>query len=719
MKRMEYLYILIIGFILFLLFSKNTLAQNVSSTNCSLNIYPQPTTGTHRYTVSITNNTSTPGYYFINNFFVDGGSGGSPSNISTPNYYNYWFIQNNLSYQVDGWAGIPISNSSISYDVDLTFNQSFDGIDLALRGANSTINDVCNQAHGTYTITYNDLSGNPAPTPPSVILTPAPTNVPNCGLNIYPQPIPGTHNYTVTLTNNTSKPGYFFINNYFFDNLPSGQPSNVTTASDWYIHAPTVLNYMVTGTAGTPIDANGSISYTTDLTFTNSFNGIDLALSTYNNYTGSNINDICNQPKETYTITYNDLYGNPTPSPVQVPVSKVFFIPGLGASWNVDALINCKDSGYSGNWTLAPYAKSIYSQILSALPDRGWDTKPFYYDWRKNITDNAQILNNYINSLGSVTEEKVNIVGHSMGGLIGRNYVESQEGGKASKLLMVGAPNQGSTLAYPAIYGDIWAKDLIERIAATLQIKRCGIPQSLQNLLPTYDYLRDSKTKILKDVSGMKVQNNYLPTTFAAPFWNVKIGTLAGTGKETLSMIDVIKNPKWPDGKPVNQTYTNEGDGTVLLQSAQIPDASSNEILNLSHSEIIGTTEGVNKVLDFLGSPGIADPEFIEPNSALVIVGYPGNFWVTDKNGNTTQSEEGVVAIINPQEGDYRLKMSPTSVTTDFIVSQFLSSGQTLYKEYKFKGFKPISKTIKYSPSQPKDDCMKDDREDKNKKDWD
>jgi pimeloyl-ACP methyl ester carboxylesterase len=424
-----------------------------------------------------------------------------------------------------------------------------------------------------------------------------------------------------------------------------------------------------------------------------------------------------------YSATVEDLSATPeaTPisSPTPYPVSKVFFIPGLGASWNVDALINCKDSDYTGSWTLAPYAKDIYDPVLSTLPTKGWNTIAFYYDWRRDIRDNAQFLNTYITNSNIAQNEKINLVGHSMGGLIGRNYIETQEGGKANKLLMVGTPNQGSALAYPAVVnGEVWANDLIERIAATLQFKHCGVPNSLKNLLPTYNYLRGSKTKQLKDVSTMKTQNNYLPTIFATPFWGVKIGTLAGTGNATLKIIDVIKSSNWPDGKPVGRWNVNEGDGTVLVQSAQIPNANSNQVINQSHSGIIASTEGVNKVLEFLGSPGISDPVYADQTSALIIVGYPGVFWVTDKKGVSTQSDNGMVAIMNPQDGNYRLQMLPTSSTTTFIVSQFLSNGQTLYKEYKFKGFQSISKTIKYSAAHPDEDCVKGDHEGRSKNNW-
>ena len=401
----------------------------------------------------------------------------------------------------------------------------------------------------------------------------------------------------------------------------------------------------------------------------------------------------------------------PSPTATSTPVTKVFLLPGMGASWNVDAFMNCKNSGYSGGWTLAPYAKDVYKEILTQLPSHGWTTFPLNYDWRQDIRNNTPILTNLINS-NTTSNEKVNIVGHSMGGLIGRYYLEAQSGGKALKFLAVGSPFQGSALAYPAlINGEIWTDDLVEKIGTTLFFNRCGTPQSFKNILPTYNYLRDSQTGILKDVNTQKTKNNYLPTTFASPFWGVKVGTLAGSGKSTLKIIKVKNDSKWTDGKPVGQENVSDGDGTVLTQSVQIPGAFSNNTINQTHTGIIASTEGVGKVLEFLGSPGIVDPPYSDPKSALILIGYPGTFWVTDKNGNTTQSDQGMIALMNPMDGDYQLQIIPTSTTTNFIVGQFLPNGKTEYKEYKFKGLIQDPKIIKFDSRHSNADILHEARE--------
>lgn len=423
---------------------------------------------------------------------------------------------------------------------------------------------------------------------------------------------------------------------------------------------------------------------------------------------------------------------SPTLSPTPTPASKVFFVPGLGASWNADALINCKKNNYSGDWTLAPYAKEIYEPILKALTTHGWNTFSFYYDWRKDIRSTTSLLTNFV-SINTLPGEKVDMIGHSMGGLIGQDYLETQHGGQLAKFLAVGSPFQGSALTYPIWSGgEIWINNLMEKIALTLYLNRCGslssgdrkvvqsqIP-SIQNLLPTVAYLRNSQTKMLKPVSSMNAKNNYLPTDFVSPFWGVKVGTLSGTGFPTLNVIDVTDLSKnhtiqgnWLDGKPVGKDMTNSGDGTVLSSSSQVVGA-INKTINQSHTGLVSSTDGMTEILKFLGYPNsLDDPIYMEPTSALVIIGYPGNFWVTDPTGSVEKDDHGMVSYISPKPGNYDLKIVPQTGNTLFIITQFLPNGQTLYKEYRINGYQVTSKVINLDPKHPTEDVLKDPKHEK------
>lgn len=431
---------------------------------------------------------------------------------------------------------------------------------------------------------------------------------------------------------------------------------------------------------------------------------------------------------------------NPLPTPTPPGVSKVIFLPGFGGSWNADAILNCKTSGYSGEWSLAPYANDVYKNLLDSLPSSGWITKAFYYDWRRDVRDNAAILSSFINS-NSQSNEKVDIVAHSMGGLVGRAYLESTQGQKVDSFFSAGSPYQGVAKAYPAWSGgDVWDDNLFSKIATTIYLKRCGgvssdrqtiqnnIP-SIQNTLQTNDYLRNSTNNLLKPVANMIAINNWQPTNFDSPFWGVRVGTLSGNGFPTLKVIR-IKNPSnhdislgnWLDGKPNNKEYSNQGDGTVMTQSSQLTGA-NNQTINQNHAGLVASNEGVNKIKNFLGNPVANNFKFIksvyaapspnnsiyiEPNSALVLIGFPGNFWITDKNGKVTHDQNGMITFTNPTKENYQLDIVPQANDTLFIVAQFLPNGQVLYKEYHFNNLQPKAKVIDFDPKDPKTDILKD-----------
>lgn len=519
---------------------------------------------------------------------------------------------------------------------------------------------------------------------------------------------------------------------YLIGGVTNGSYSNEVLRSEIVYPSPppqlTIIKHVINSDGGIKQASDFTLNIDASNPSLSSFQGsedgttITLSAGTYNvseepqteysvEYEGCS-GTILDGEKKTCTIINDDI-APPTPTPF--PVTKVFFAPGLGGSWNADALLNCKKTGYSGAWTLAPFAKNIYNPLLENLTLANWEAKPFYYDWRQDARDSAGEFTEYIDT-NTAQNEKVNIVGHSLGGLVGRAYLENQSGGKASKFLSVGSPNQGSVLTYPIVSGnEVWTSDLVERIATTLYLNRCGVPDSARNMLPTFDYLRNASTKQLKPVASMSARNNWLPTNFSAPFWGVKVGTLAGTGFPTLKALDVVNASKrdlksnlWIDGKPIGREKTSAGDGTVLVESAQIPEAFSNTVIGMSHSGIIASTEGVSKILEFLGSPGIADPPYSDPSSALVVVGYPGNFWVKDSKGNIFQSEDGIVTIFNPESQDYELQVVPQSDNTLLIVEQLLPDNRAFYKEYHLKGIAPKSKDIKFNAKHPSNDILKD-----------
>jgi hypothetical protein len=333
-------------------------------------------------------------------------------------------------------------------------------------------------------------------------------------------------------------------------------------------------------------------------------------------------------------------------------------------------------------------------------------------------------LANVINGFAE-TDEKIDLIGHSMGGLVSRAYLENESGGKLEGLLTAGSPHQGAPLAYPAWSGgEIWNDNFLAKVATTLLLKRCGgifsnnrvtiqnlIP-STQNLLPTFNYLRDAKTGSFKPFINMFAKNNWLPTNFS--FFDVRVEALSGTGFSTLKNIPVkaplkrdLQAGNWLDGVPSGKEYSTNGDGTVLTDSSTVAGA-ENKIINQTHAGLVNSVEGMTEILKFLGAPqtSLNAQNSVEPNSALVIIGYPSNFWVTDQDGTTKKDKDGLVAFVNPKSGSFKLNLLPKTSKTLFIVAQFLPNGQVFYKEYNFKGFLPQNKTLKFDIQNPQEDIL-------------
>lgn len=436
-------------------------------------------------------------------------------------------------------------------------------------------------------------------------------------------------------------------------------------------------------------------------------------------------------PTETPTPTPTPTL-TPTPTPTPLPVTKVVVVPGFGGSWNGDALWNCKASGYEGDWIMNDLAVPIYLPITQALSQNNFIPLIYAYDWRQQVPSNLPALAQYIDN-HTVPNEKVDLVSHSMGGLLGLGYLkDQQENNKLEHLMTVGSPFQGMPHAYPGwAGGQIWNDNFLFRVVMTILIRRCNyfynltdfesirqyVP-SIQNLLPTIDYLRDRKSKILKPVGFMQNQNNWLPNDVSDPFYGAIVGTLSGSGERTLSEI-TVKDPRnrqvakglWLDGNPTNRKYSKDGDGTVLTKSSMI-DGATNTIISRNHIGVIQSGDGVQTILSFLGfSPLSLQSQHVssveEPTSALVIMSYPSVFWVDTPDGKTKKDTQGMVAIINPKKGRYKLRLQPKKLQSEIIVAQFLEDGRTLWKEYKHRSILPKLSDLDFDPLNPKADLIK------------
>lgn len=102
-------------------------------------------------------------------------------------------------------------------------------------------------------------------------------------------------------------------------------------------------------------------------------------------------------------------------------------------------------------FTTGPILSIGYQPLVTRLRNQGYDvTLLVYPDYGLgDINANAQRLANTVNAVRTRTgAAKVDLVAHSMGGLVSRGYVKNLGGSsRVDSLIMMGTPNYGTNLA--------------------------------------------------------------------------------------------------------------------------------------------------------------------------------------------------------------------------------------------------------------------------------
>jgi pimeloyl-ACP methyl ester carboxylesterase len=186
----------------------------------------------------------------------------------------------------------------------------------------------------------------------------------------------------------------------------------------------------------------------------------------------------------------------------------VILVPGINASWNWHVMFN---NIFSDSWGWFP-GVHVYDSLMQTLKNEGFDVYVAFYDWRKSNQDSAfQFLKAKIDEVKVLTgTSKVDIVAHSMGGLISRYYIQSDQfENDVERFVMLGVPNNGSSDAYspweggviPRNWGTLYKTGIdvylwylrqmvYTQTESNYELIHEYVP-SLGELMPTYEYLRE------------------------------------------------------------------------------------------------------------------------------------------------------------------------------------------------------------------------------------
>ena len=381
----------------------------------------------------------------------------------------------------------------------------------------------------------------------------------------------------------------------------------------------------------------------------------------------------------------------------------VIIVPGILGSWKWTT---------NGDWQMDPIFKT-YDSLYKTFKDNGYkegkDLFTFPYQWRDSNVNTAKLLQKKIQEVKQVANwPKVDIVAHSMGGLVAREYIESADyQDDVDQLVLLGAPNQGSPEDYLVWEGGEISYDRIDLVSVILrelfsqEAKEAGFKNifeylhkkpitSVQELLSDYDYLYDATSNKLRSYEN----GDHYPKNSFLDDLNLpdnlqklnKVSVINIVGKldkdQTIKEIKVGKpsineNSQWADGKPEENGLINGvGDGTVPLSSAESIQADEQAEVNFPHMQLPGKTQ--NSVFKYLTgySPqkkipfaGIDKTVFFFAMSPIDIqIISPDGKWIGKNIKNLSESNKIVGAyytgsdtvnefatIPNPQEGEYKV----------------------------------------------------------------
>lgn len=149
----------------------------------------------------------------------------------------------------------------------------------------------------------------------------------------------------------------------------------------------------------------------------------------------------------------------------------------------------------------------LIDKLISHFPDR-----PIYlfsYDWRKTNVDAAKKLNAFIDEITDGGKVKVDLLAHSMGGLVSSHFLRDHDE-KVDKYLSFGTPYEGAPAALQTMMNDTMLGDFMDNIfkeGLNFDLREIKDFDGIMELLPTQRMLEkypflivDDKAKFDRDL---------------------------------------------------------------------------------------------------------------------------------------------------------------------------------------------------------------------------
>lgn len=422
----------------------------------------------------------------------------------------------------------------------------------------------------------------------------------------------------------------------------------------------------------------------------------------------------CGSSGTPFVVLYDSEPAPETPDPVII-------IPGILGS----------ERNSAGEWVIDPILHT-YDDLIATLDVNhytpGTDLFTFPYNWRKSNVETALLLKQKIDEIKEICEcDKVDLVAHSMGGLVARQYIQSDAyEDDVDQLIFLGTPHLGAPKAYlmweggevgPFIDPQATLMEIILRHEGYEQdfphlfnyIRTIPI-DSVRELLPIYDYIFDGTQ--LRSYPTNYPQNVFLENL------KINVDSLLSSGVEihniigsvepqkTIAGIDAVDTseyaPKWEHGYPQDfyallgdqGLLRGSGDGTVPLASASFVNSN---LVTMPYEHIALPVQAEGEVYEILTGEeaGTLVQQFINiPNFKLIVIKIlsPADIVVIAPNGvskagkNVSESERipnsfytgfntetEFITILNPEDGEYKVIAEGTDSGTYTVETVYIS----------------------------------------------
>jgi len=350
--------------------------------------------------------------------------------------------------------------------------------------------------------------------------------------------------------------------------------------------------------------------------------------------------------------------------------------------------------------------KSLEEDLLNNDYEINSDLFYLPYDWRLNLDNSKDILNAKIEEIKSQTgATKVNIIAHSMGGLLTKDYINSYGKDGIDKLIFVGTPHLGAPKAGKVLLvgdnmGIPWLRgEKIKEIAKN--------SPALHQLLPDQKYFDSFAGYIRKsDLTLLNYQDtkNFLINETQSPdvmglsesFWAKNLEDADFSGVNTYNFAGCVSGTQSEyhlknDSSIGSIDYTS-GDSTVPLVSSDyinIPEDKKFYLRYAHHVEMPSQTDIRTAILDILSGDIPTVTGNLKDNSSDCYFNAKTLFWhspvavhIYDSLGNHTGPidndgiEYGVPGIDYEIIGHDKFIFLPTDTGETYsIVADGLATG--------------------------------------------